>query len=70
MRNMGPVLFVRNETIAHVMPCVTACAVMSCTHVHTGKPANLIIRGTPGITYGSAIHTSRTIFIKNNRLTF
>ena len=31
-RNVGPILFMRNENIAHVMPCVTACAVMSCAH--------------------------------------
>ena len=31
-RNVGPILFVRNENIAHVMPRVTACAVMSCAH--------------------------------------
>ena len=32
MRNVGPILFMRNENIAHVMPRVTARAVMSCTH--------------------------------------
>ena len=63
-----------NENIAHVMPCVTACAVTSCAHradgAHVGKPVALIIRGTPEITYGHAIHASRTIFIRNNCLTF
>ena len=54
-RNVWPIL--RNENIAHVMPCVTACAVTSCMH-HTGKPAALIIRGTPGFTYGWAVHAS------------
>ena len=39
-------------------------------HAHTGKPATLIIRGVPGITYGHAIHTSQTISIKINCLTF
>ena len=29
---MGPILFVHNENIAHVMPRVTACAVTSCAH--------------------------------------
>ena len=29
---MGPNLFVHNEKSAYVMPCVTACAVMSCVH--------------------------------------
>ena len=37
---------------------------------HAGKPAALIICGTPEITYGRAIHASQTIFIKINRLTF
>ena len=31
-RNMGPILFMRNENIAHVMPRVTAHAVTSCMH--------------------------------------
>ena len=31
-QNVGPNLFVHNENSAYVMPCVTACAVMSCTH--------------------------------------
>ena len=30
----------------------------------------LCIHGMPEITYGHAIHTSQTIFIKINRLTF
>ena len=70
---MGPILFARNENIAHVMPHVTAHAVTSCAiarHMHTGKPATLIICGMPGITYGHAVRTSQTIFIKNNCLTF
>ena len=63
-QNMGPILFARNENIAHVMPCVTARAVMSCAHCaaharrQAGKPAALIIRGAPGITYGCAIRAS------------
>ena len=32
MQNMGPILFVRNENIVHVMPHVTARAVTSCVH--------------------------------------
>ena len=69
---MGPILFVRNENIAHVMPHVTARAVTSwiAQRAHTGKPAALIIRGAPEIMYGCAIRTSQTIFIKINRLTF
>ena len=35
-----------------------------------GKPAALIIRRAPGITYGCADHASQTIYIKINRLTF
>ena len=31
---------------------------------HRGKLATLIIRGSPGITYGHAAHAGRTIFIK------
>ena len=72
-RNVGPILFALNENIAHVMPCVTACAVMSwahcMAHAHS-KPAALIIHGVPGFTYGCAICTGRTIFIKINCLTF
>ena len=37
---------------------------------HASKPAALIIRGAPGITYGCTIRASQTIFIKINRLTF
>ena len=38
---MGPILFARNENIAHVMPRATACAVMSCAHcvAHARKQA-------------------------------
>ena len=32
MKNVGPNLFVQNENQDYVMPCVTACAVMSCAH--------------------------------------
>ena len=72
-RNMGPILFTCNENIAHVMPHVTACAVMSCgiaQRVHTGKPATLIIRGAPGITYKHAVRTGQMIFMKNNHFIF
>ena len=31
-QNMGPNLFMCNEISAYVMPCATACAVMSCAH--------------------------------------
>ena len=32
VRNVGPILFAHNENIAHIMPRVTARAVMSCAH--------------------------------------
>ena len=56
-QNVGPILFVFNENIALVMPCVTARAVTSCMH----RAAH---------AYGCAIRAGRTIFIKNNHLTF
>ena len=31
-QNVGPNLFVRNESSSYIMPRVTACAVTSCTH--------------------------------------
>ena len=42
VQNLGPILFARNENIAHVMPPVTACAVLSCVHhvVHACKQAS------------------------------
>ena len=38
---MGPNLFACNENSAHIMPCVTTCAVMSCMHcaVHAHRQA-------------------------------
>ena len=41
-QNVGPNLFTCNENSAYVMPCVTAHAVMSCTHcmVHTCRQAS------------------------------
>ena len=41
---------------------------MWCTHA--GKPATLFISGVPEITYGHAVWTSQTVFIKINCLTF
>ena len=73
MRNVGPNLLARNENSAYVMPCVTAHAVISCAHCMAcacRQAATLCIRGTPGITYGHAVHASQKIFIKNNCLTF
>ena len=42
VRNVGPILFMRNENIAHVMPCGTTDAMMSCAHhmVHTPRQAS------------------------------
>ena len=70
---MGPILFVRNENIAHIMPRVTAHAVTSCAHRATRacrQAGALIIRGAPEITYGRAVRASQTIYIKINCLTF
>ena len=56
VQNMGTNLFMHNENIAYVMPCVTACAVTSCTHrmvCARRQAGHLCIRGAPGITYGS-----------------
>ena len=41
-QNVGPSLFMWNENSAYVMPCVTTCAVMSCTHhaAHTHRQAS------------------------------
>ena len=58
VRSMGPILFMHNENIAHIMPCVTACSVTSYAHhmrMHAGNLATLIIHGMPGTTYGHAI---------------
>ena len=56
----------------HHATCYHMCSdVMRASHgAHAGKPATLIIHGVRGITYGCAIRTGQTIFIKNNRLTF
>ena len=72
-RNMGPILFAHNENTVHVMSHVTARAVTSCVHhaAHARRQAshpNYTWRAR--FTYGRAVRTSRTIFIKNNRLTF
>ena len=57
-QNVGPILFARNENIAHIMPHVTSCAVHIARRAHTGKPAAQIIHGAPGFTYGRAVHAS------------
>ena len=51
------VITCNTRKIAHIMPRVTARAVMSCAHhaAHAGKLATLIICGAPGITYGHAV---------------
>ena len=40
-QDVGPILFACNENSAYVMPCITACAVTSCTHsaAHTSRQA-------------------------------
>ena len=46
--NVGPILFVHNENIAHIMPCVTARAVTSCARctAHARRQA-----GRPNYTW-------------------
>ena len=41
VQNVGPNLFAHNENSAYVIPCVTTCTVMSCTHhaVHACRQA-------------------------------
>ena len=70
-QNVWPILFARNENIAHIMPHVTVCAVMSCMHRaacacrQAGHP-----NYTWQFTYGHAVRASQMIFIKINHLTF
>ena len=48
------------------MPRVTACACharIAC-RMHAGKPATLIIRGMPGITYGHAVRAGKQYLSK------
>ena len=61
-QNVGPNLFMRNEISAYVMPCVTACAVMSCAH-HAAcalrQASHLYVNvAHQKFTYGHAIHAS------------
>ena len=39
-QKVGPILFARNENIAHIMPHVTTCAVMSYVHRATCTQAS------------------------------
>ena len=50
---MGPILYARNENIAHIMSHVTAHAVMSCVHraVHAHRQA-----GRPNYTWHTRIY--------------
>ena len=38
VQTVGPNLFVHNENSAYIMPCVTAHAVTSCTHMQASHP--------------------------------
>ena len=42
MRNTGPILFMRNENIAYIMPCGTTHTVSSCAscgmHMQASRP--------------------------------
>ena len=41
-RNVGPILFTHDENIAHVIPCVTACAVTSRgMHTQASRPPEI-----------------------------
>ena len=53
VQNVGPILFVHNENIAHVMPRVTAGAMTSCMHcaVHACRQA-----GHPNYTWRARIY--------------
>ena len=48
----------------HVSQHVQGRYVRIARHAHAGKPAALIIRGMPEITYGRAVPASQTIDIK------
>ena len=53
MRNVGPILFVHNENIAHIMPRDTTCAMTLCVHhtVHAHRQA-----GCPNYTWHTRIY--------------
>ena len=55
-QNVGPILFMRNENIAHVMPRVTAHAVTSCAH-RTAHPHRQA--GRPNYTWHARIYFVR-----------
>ena len=63
-RNVGPILFARNENIAHVMPRVTAHAMMSCVH-HAARERRQA--GHPNYTWHASIYlwTCRSRKLKN-----
>ena len=55
---MGPILFMRNENIAHVMPHVTARAMTSYAHRVARarrQASHPNYNGMPGFTYGHAV---------------
>ena len=54
----------------HMLLHVQLCHAHIVRRMHAGKLATQIIHGMPGFTYGCAIRAGRTIFIKNNHLTF
>ena len=54
----------------HVLPHMQWHHARIMWHAHAGKPATLIIRGAPGITYGRDVHAGQMIFININCFTF
>ena len=70
---VGPILFMRNENIAHVMPRVTTRAVTSCVHhaVRAHRQANHPNYMWCARNYlWTCIRAGQMIFIKYNCLTF
>ena len=71
--NVGPILFVHNENIAHAMPCGTARAVTSCVHRATcarwhASHTNYMWHAR---NYLWTCHSHKLNYIyQNNRLTF
>ena len=73
-RNVGPILFMCNENIALVMPCVTTCAVTSCVHcaVHARRQAghSNYMWHTRNYLWMCRLCRPNDIFIITNHLTF
>ena len=71
--DVGPILFARDENIAHVMPRVTARAVTSCAHrtaCARRRAGHLKYTWRAKITFLRAVRTSRPTSMKINCLPF